>query len=79
MAVRSSAVVGVSISRCVLRHIPGFGVRGVDCSFSCLQVKQLLAILLCNRLHNMKMGLARLCRDGDSQDPIQFEERKGLL
>jgi hypothetical protein len=30
MAVRNSAVVGVSISQYVLRHVPGFGAGDMD-------------------------------------------------
>ena len=30
MALRNSAVVGVSISQCVLRHVPGFGAEDMD-------------------------------------------------
>jgi hypothetical protein len=79
MAVRNSAVVGVIIIKVSCATIPPSVTETWTGSFSSPPVKQFMSVLLCSRLHNMKAGFWQASFRGYGQDPIQFEECKGIL
>jgi len=79
MAVRNSAVVGVSISQYVLRHVPGFGAGDMDWFIFMPTSQPVFTRHFVPKRNKMKPAFWHAVPGGYGQDAIQFEERKGIL
>ena len=79
MAVRNSAVVGVSINQGELRRVSGFGSKDMDRFVFMLASEPVFAGHFVWKSNKMKPGLWQTVRCGHGKDAIQFEERKGIL